>query len=591
MRWNRITTATAVSAAVALSLVACGGSDSGGSGGSGGGNTSTQAEFDAAVKGTYSPSDKKGGTLRMAITEKWDSTDPGDTYYGLSWNLVRNYVRPLMVFKSAPGKEGAEVVPDLAEAAGVPSNDAKTWTYKIRKGVKFEDGTEVKAKDVKYAVARSMDKTTLPNGPTYFNDFLLDVPKGYSVYKDPTLAGVAKAITTPDDYTIVFNLNQPFSGFDYFAQLPATAPVPQAKDTGAKYQLHPIATGPYKFESHDPNKGLALIRNDQYDAASDPNSGRKALPDKITVAYNVNGADIDNRLQAGDLDVDIAGTGVLAETQAKILANPQLKAKADNVPAPRLNFTVFNSEVKPFDNIDCRKAVLHAADHEGYQRAYGGPIGGDIATNLMPPLVTGAEKFDDYGFEANKNGNVEEAKKSLAACGMPQGFSTNIAYRADRPKEKAVAESLQQSLKRVGINLTPKGFPTGDYTKLYAGKPDYAKANGLGMIVYSWGADWPDGFGFLSQIVDSRVIRPTGGNTNLGVRIPEVDQLIDQALKETDKAAREKLWVDVDKKVMEQAAVLPGIWAKGLLFRPDTLANVFVSDSQNMYDYASIGLK
>jgi peptide/nickel transport system substrate-binding protein len=591
MRWNRITTATAVSAAVALSLVACGGSDSGGSGGSGGGNTSTQAEFDAAVKGTYSPSDKKGGTLRMAITEKWDSTDPGDTYYGLSWNLVRNYVRPLMVFKSAPGKEGAEVVPDLAEAAGVPSNDAKTWTYKIRKGVKFEDGTEVKAKDVKYAVARSLDKTTLPNGPTYFNDFLLDVPKGYSVYKDPTMAGVAKAIQTPDDYTIVFNLNQPFSGFDYFAQLPATAPVPQAKDNGAKYQLHPISTGPYKFESHDPNKGLALIRNDQYDPASDPNSGRKALPDKITVAYNVNGADIDNRLQAGDLDVDIAGTGVLAETQAKILANPQLKAKADNVPAPRLNFTVFNSEVKPFDNIDCRKAVLHAADHEGYQRAYGGPIGGDIATNLMPPLVTGSEKFDTYGFEANKNGNVEEAKKSLAACGMPQGFSTNIAYRADRPKEKAVAESLQQSLKRVGINLTPKGFPTGDYTKLYAGKPDYAKANGLGMIVYSWGADWPDGFGFLSQIVDSRVIRPTGGNTNLGVRIPEVDQLIDQALKETDKAAREKLWVDVDKKVMEQAAVLPGIWAKGLLFRPDTLANVFVSDSQNMYDYASIGLK
>ncbi len=174
---------------------------------------------------------------------------------------------------------------------------------------------------------------------------------------------------------------------------------------------------------------------------------------------------------------------------------------------------------------------------------------------------------------------------------MPTGFSTNIAYRADRPKEKAVAESLQQSLAKVGIKLTPKGYPTGDYTKLYAGKPDYAKANNLGMIVYSWGADWPDGFGFLSQIVDSRVIRPTGGNTNLGVRIPEVDQLIDKALKTTDKAEREKIWVDVDKKVMEQAAVLPGIWAKGLLYRPDTLTNVFVSDGSDMYDYAGIGLK
>jgi peptide/nickel transport system substrate-binding protein len=589
MRWNRITTATAVSAAVALSLVACGGpkASSGGSGGSGG---SAKAEYNAAVGKVFNPSDKKGGTLRMAITEKYDSTDPGDTYYGLSWNLLRNYARPLMTFKAAPGKEGGKLVPDLAEAAGVPSDDAKTWTYKIRKGVKFEDGTPVTSKDVKYAVARSLDKDTLKNGPTYFNDFLLDIPKGYSVYKDKSMSQIAKAIETPDDNTIVFHLNKSFAGFDYFAQLSETAPVPQAKDTGAQYQLHPISTGPYKFKSNDANKGFVLIRNDQYDPNTDPDSGRKALPDEIDVAYNVNGPDIDNRLQAGDLDVDLAGTGVLAETQAKILGNADLKAHADNVPATRLNFTVFNSDVKPLDNVNCRKAILYAADHEGYQRAYGGSVGGDIATNLMPPTVAGAESFDDYGFLQDKNGNADKAKAALKDCGMPAGFSTNIGYRADRPKEKAVAESLQQSLAKVGIKLTPKGFPTGDYTKLYVGKPDYAKKNGIGMSVYSWGADWPDGFGFLSQIVDSRVIRAAGGNTNLGIKIPEVDALIDQALKTTDDAARNKLWVDVDKKVMEQAGVLPGVWAKGLLYRPDTLANVFTNDGQNMYDYAAIGL-
>ncbi|HET6737829.1 MAG TPA: ABC transporter substrate-binding protein [Kribbella sp.] len=589
MRWNRITTATAVSAAVALSLVACGGpkASSGGSGGSGG---SAKPEYNAAVGKVFNPSDKKGGTLRMAITEKYDSTDPGDTYYGLSWNLLRNYARPLMTFKAAPGKEGGKLVPDLAEAAGVPSDDAKTWTYKIRKGVKFEDGTPVTSKDVKYAVARSLDKDTLKNGPTYFNDFLLDIPKGYSVYKDKSMSQIAKAIETPDDNTIVFHLNKSFAGFDYFAQLSETAPVPQAKDTGAQYQLHPISTGPYKFKSNDANKGFVLVRNDQYDPATDPESGRKALPNEIDVAYNVNGPDIDNRLQAGDLDVDLAGTGVLAETQAKILGNADLKAHADNVPATRLNFTVFNSDVKPLDNVNCRKAILYAADHEGYQRAYGGSVGGDIATNLMPPTVAGAESFDDYGFLQDKNGNADKAKAALKDCGMPAGFSTNIGYRADRPKEKAVAESLQQSLAKVGIKLTPKGFPTGDYTKLYVGKPDYAKKNGIGMSVYSWGADWPDGFGFLSQIVDSRVIRAAGGNTNLGIKIPEVDALIDQALKTTDDAARNKLWVDVDKKVMEQAGVLPGVWAKGLLYRPDTLANVFTNDGQNMYDYAAIGL-
>ena len=295
MRWNRITTATAVSAVVAASLVACGGSDNGGSSGSGNSANATKAEYNAAIGKVFKPTDQKGGTLRMAITEKWDSTDPADTYYGLSWNLIRNYVRPLTTFKAAPGKAGTEVVPDLAETLGVPSDDAKTWTYKIRKGVKFEDGTPVTSKDVKYGVARSLDKATFTQGPTYFNDFLLDVPKDFSPYKDKALAGLAKAIETPDDQTIVFHLNKPFAGFDYFAQLPSTSPVPQAKDTGTKYQLHPMSTGPYKFESNDPNKGIVLVRNDQYDPATDPNSGRKALPDKITVDYNVNQADIDNR--------------------------------------------------------------------------------------------------------------------------------------------------------------------------------------------------------------------------------------------------------------------------------------------------------
>ena len=140
----------------------------------------------------------------------------------------------------------------------------------------------------------------------------------------------------------------------------------------------------------------------------------------------------------------------------------------------------------------------------------------------------------------------------------------------------------------MGIKLTIKPYPTSDYTKLYAGKPDYAKANKLGIIIYGWGADWPDGFGFLSQIIDSRVIRPSG-NTNLGIKIPAVDALIDKALAENDKTKREAIWGEADKTVMENAAVIPGVWSKGLLFRPDNLTNVFVNDGFNQYDYTAMG--
>lgn len=593
---NRRITAVSAAAALALGLSACaGGSDTpggtggtgGGGGGAGGGASSSAPAADAAIGKIFNASDAKGGTLRFGMAGDWDSVDPGDTYYGLSWNFLRNYARTLVVFKAAPGEEGAKLVPDLATSLGKPSDDNKTWTYTLRDGLKFEDGSPITSKDVKYAVARSLDKDALPNGPTYFNDFLADIPEGYSVYKNKNLDDL-KSIETPDAKTIVFKLKTGFSGFDYFAQLPSTAPVPQAKDTGTKYKEKVVSSGPYKFTTFQAGKRLELDRNPNYDPASDPDSGRKALPDKLTVELGLNAADIDNRLQAGDLDVDIAGTGVQAESQGKILADPNLKMKTDNATAARTWFTVVNSDVAPFDKIDCRKAVVLAYDKTGYQRAYGGKTGGDIATSLMPPNVPGHADFDLYSFKTKPQGDVEGAKAALAACGQPNGFETNISYRAERPKEKATAESLQQSLAKVGIKLTIKPYPVADYTKLYAGKPDYAKTNKLGLIVYGWGADWPDGFGFLSQIVDSRVIRPAG-NTNLGIKVPAVDKGIDQAMAENDPAKRDAIWGNVDKSVMEAAAVVPGVWAKGLLFRPETLTNVFVNDGFTMYDYAAMG--
>ena len=409
----------------------------------------TEAGANAGVDKVFNPSDEKGGTLTFANPGDWDSLDPADTYYAYSWNFIRNYGRSLVVFKAAPGAEGAKLVPDLAEALGVPSDDAKTWTYKIRAGIKFEDGTPVTSKDVKYGVLRSLDKDIFPNGPTYFNDFLALAKDYKGPYKSKGVD--TKAIETPDDQTIVFHLNQPFSGMDYFAQLPATIPVPEAKDTGAKYKEHVISTGPYMFETNNLGKDFTLVRNANYDAATDPESGRKALPDQMKVQLNVNADDIDNRLQSGDLDIDIAGSGLQPAAQGKVLADEAAKAKSDAALVARTWYTQLNTDVAPLDNIECRKAVLYAADKSGYQRAYGGQTGGEIATSLLPPLVPGATPIDLYDAKTTPGGDVAKAKAALQACGQPNGFATNISYRTERPKEKATAEALQQSLAKVGI--------------------------------------------------------------------------------------------------------------------------------------------
>ena len=113
------------------------------------------------------------------------------------------------------------------------------------------------------------------------------------------------------------------------------------------------------------------------------------------------------------------------------------------------------------------------------------------------------------------------------------------------------------------------------------------KKNNLGLVINSWGADWNDGFGMLSQIVDSRVIRETGGSSNTSVRIPAVDELLDQALAETDASKREALYGEIDKAVMEQAVTYPGVYAKLLLMRGKNLTNVFVNDNYGGYDFLS----
>ena len=584
MRTKRWRFAAASAAALALGLSACGG----------GGDTGTEvgtttAEFNAAMDKVFNPSDKKGGILKLAHSDDWDTVDTGETYYGLSWDFLRTYARPLLMYKPAPGKASNELVPDLAEGLGEASDDLKTWTYKIRKGVKFEDGTEVTAKDVKYAVLRSTDKETFPNGPSYF-EAMLNLPAGYKGPYKSKGVNTDQAISTPDDSTIVFHLKQPFSGFDNLAAIAQTAPVPEAKDTGAKYREHVISTGPYMFDKVETGKSYTLKRNPNWDPATDPI--RKALPDGYEITLKTEANDLDNRLISGDLHVDIGGTGVSPAAQSKILSDPELKKRADNPTIARLQYLSINPQVKPLDKIDCRKAIMYAIDQVAYQTAYGGEFaGGQLANSLMPPSIDGHVDLNVYPNGDDHKGDVNKAKESLQACGQPNGFATNMAYRSDRPKEKATAEALQQSLQRVGIKLTLKGFPTGDYFSTYAGNPPYARKNNLGISTNSWGADWNDGFGFLSQIVDSRVIRETGGSSNISVRIPDVDKMLDAASVEPDKAKRDKMYGDIDKRVMEEAVIYPGLWAKILMLRGQGVTNVFFSDAYGMYDYLSMGVE
>jgi len=573
-----------------FTTAACGG----GSGGSSDKSTSSstsKAAFNAAVDGVLNPSDKKGGTLNLWSSQDADSWDPGRAYYGFVWDMNRLYTRKLVDYAAARGQDGLKLVPDLASADPTISADKKSYTFKLRSGVKFDDGTPVTSKDIKYGIEREFATDVISGGPVYLKN-LLDNGQNYpGPYKDkdPNKLGL-KSVETPDDATIIFPLAEPSSDFVFLLAEPAAGPVPQKRDTGAKYALAPASSGPYMFKPGGivPGKSAALVRNPNWDQATDPI--RKALPDAVTLTVTTNQNDLDQRLIQGTADIDAGQVGVQADARRQILQDPKLKANADNPNSGFLRYAGLATSVPPLDNVECRKAVIYAADPTTLQTAYGGPVaGGDIGINMLPLTIGGSDaNYDPFGRKAGKP-QPDKAKAALAACGKPNGFNVTITARNNRDTEVKAAEALQEALKAVNITARIEQYDGAQQASV-TGAPDNVKKKGYGIILGAWSADFPTGTGYMQALADSRSI-PANGNYNLPeIKDPAIDGLFDQAKAQTDPAAANKIYDQIDHKIMDGAYYLPVVQAKALNYRNPRLTNVYYHDAYGMIDFQALGV-
>ena len=534
---------------------------SGSGGGTGGGaapggrrerGRTTRPTPPAARSGSPTPATGTRST-RPTPTTPTPGTSPGST------------AASLMMFKPRPARTAPSSSPDLAEALGKPSADAKTWTYKLRQGVKFEDGTPVTRKDVKYAVERSLDKTTFPNGPTYFNDFL-DLQGYTGPYKDtsPDKLGL-KAIETPDDQTIVFHLKKPFSGLRLLRPAPSTIPVPQAKDTGTKYKEHVVSTGPYMFETNDLGKS--------FDAGPQPELGPGHRPEPQGAAgqdrrraqrqrrRHRQPADRrrprrrrrGHRRAAGRAGPDPRRPDAQGEHRQRA-ARPQLvhlRSTADGRAAGQHPLPQGRASTPPTGPATrAPTAARRRRRHRDQPAAAGHP--GRRAVRPLPVAP-------------DNTGDLAKAKEELNQCGQPNGFATNISYRAERPKEKATAEALQQSLAKVGIKLTIKPLPAGRLlqalrrqARLREDEQPRPDGQRLGRrLARRLRLPVPD------RRQPGHPRRPAA-TSNLGVRDPGGRRADRQGVdRADDDRARERSGCDVDKKVMEEAVILPGRLGQG----------------------------
>lgn len=541
--------------------------------------------FNAGLTHAMYPPKGRPATLRYARTDDFDSLDPGNTYYAYTWNFLRLIGRTLVTFASAPGKGGQELVPDLAESLGQCGDGGRVWTYRLRDGLRYEDGTPITSRDVAYAVARSnYGDDVLGAGPMYLRH-LLGTSYGGPWREPGTVA--PPSIELPDSRTVVFHLDRPFARFDLLMTMPSCTPVPPARDTGLEYRWHPVASGPWKISRYARGRLLTLEPNRHWDPLTDPVRKRNAA--SIEVILGCAPQEVDDLLLASRAHIDLAGFGVQPATQRRIMEDPVLRERCDN---PLQGFTwiyCLSSNIAPFDNVHCRRAVQFATDKAAMREAYGGPLSGEIATTILPPTLDGFEETDRYPTNPDGGPNIEAALRELRTAGYPDGFRTKIAARLDRLKEYRAAEALAAGLASVGIVAEVVGFNSGDYFEKYGGNPAYLKDNGIGIIMFGWGADFPDGYGFFSQIVDGRSIK-NHGNQNMGeLDDPVINSLIDEGAACFEPERRAAIWSEIDRRAMEHAVIVPYLYPKSLLYREPSVSNTYVTGSFGMYDYVACG--
>jgi peptide/nickel transport system substrate-binding protein len=588
----------ALAASIAVLVVAtagCGGGSSSGSPASGEGAASTGATGGTGRPVAAAPSNaKKGGTLTVLSAGDVDSIDPGIAYYSVSYQVLQPTLAPL--YDYAPGDPTTQV-PILASALPQISADGRTITVKLRKGFRFSPpvNREVTSKDVKYAMERAFTKN-VRNGyvSAYFGDVV-----GVKAFQD----GKAKEISgieTPDDSTLVFKLSSGGGVVAGALVLPITSPVPPeyAKRYDAAspstYGMHQVSAGPYMIKQYKATRSVTLVRNPNWDgqAIGDP---RPAYLDQIDVDEgNDNDTVASKRILSGESMVSGDFTPPPAVLK-DVVRGPQ-KDQIQLSPGTDVRYVAMNTTIKPFDNVNVRKAVVAAYDRRATLLARGGPLVGDLATHYLYPGVPGFEdaggmKGPGYDFLASPTGDMQLAASYLKKAGYANGRYSGppiLMVGAHDGVRAAEAQVAQQQFEKLGFKVTLRLLSNETmFTKFC----DVTKAQVAVCPNVGWYGDFADSQTILDPTFNGKNILPDGNSNWSQLDDPNVNAAMAKAKKLSDPAERAKAWANVDRMISALAPAIPTVWDKRPTIESANVAGVNALWNLGYYDLAYTSLK
>jgi ABC-type transport system substrate-binding protein len=474
---------------------------------------------------------RQGGSIVVTYKDDIVTLDPAIGYDWVNWSMIKSLFSRLMDYK--PGT--SELMPSLAESYEI-SKDGLTYTFKLRKGVKFHNGREVVAGDVKYSIERTNDPKTESPGAGFY-----DMIAGMAEYK----AGKAKevkGIKVLDPYTVQFTLSRPDATFLHVLALNFSSVVPkEAVDKAGKdFGKQPVGSGAFMMAEWKLGQQLVFKRNPDYFIKGIPHL------DQITFQVGLEPMTAILKLEKGEADV--AGDGIPPAKFLEIRNNPKYKDMIVEGGQLQTGYITMNVEMKPLDKVEVRQAINMAIDKNRIVKIINNRA--VPANQPLPPSMPGYDpSYTGYPYDPAK------AKELLKKAGLEKGFETEL-YVFNVDPNPRIAQAIQEDLGKIGIKVKLKNLAQANVIAA-GGKRKTAPMIWSGGM--AWIADFPDPSNFYGPILGCAGATSGGWNWSwycnkaLDQRAEKADSMSDPA----QAAERAAMWKTIFTDIMKDAPWVP----------------------------------
>ncbi|MGY9049380.1 hypothetical protein P775_03630 [Puniceibacterium antarcticum] len=512
----------------------------------------------------------RGGTMHLMAVASGGTLDPQINYTAQFWQLYSATYDGLVAFKKADGPESNTVVPDLAAEMPTVSADGKTYTFTLRKGVKFSNGDDVTTEDV-VASLRRIFKVSSPTSGSFYNG-IVGAEDCLSSPADCTLEGGVIADGTAN--TVTINLVAADPEFLFKLSAPHASILPKgtaSKDMGNT----PIpGTGTYMFTSYDANNSLTMERNPHFVEWS-VDAQPEGYADTIEYKFGGTEESAVNAVMNGQADwsFDPLPADRLAELSTN--ATDQLHVHAQSA----WWYAPMNVNISPFNDVRARQALNYAVDRNALVSVFGGPALAQPVCQILPPDFPGHEDSCIYTQDPGDTWSAPDMDKAraLVAESGTKGEKVNVVTE-DNAASRGVGTYLQSVLSDLGYDATVQTV-SGDIQFTYIQNTN----NNVQISVTQWYMDYPAASNFLNVLFGCGSFHP-GSDSSINIA-GFCDEEIDARMKAamtlgaTDPEAANAEWAKIDNAVMEKAPAVP-------LFTPRRLD--LLSERVGNFEYSSL---